>query len=383
MKKSSKITIIICVILVFLGIVGYFIVDYILDKDLEEQRQQLQSLIDQYGIVEEENVSTIVAKFNTKVMESSTQYPASDSYSSTENNLYWYSLHEDIYLCIKPFEFTGDREKDIVDMAAIHYTKGSQFENIATELAKSLIKANNSEITDEEVEKLITDAKEVSTEKKGANNGKGISVAFAENETDCEFQVVRLLSQERNIIKNPLYEDFFLYKILTNHNKNNIMLTEVNKRSKNMISKSLEEYLKTMYLLKKQNDKIRVTDIAEKMNCTKASVNKAIYNLKDEGMLNYESYGTIELTEEGENLAKKILEAYDIVYLFLKDVLELNEEDAKSEAEKIKLATTDNTINKLARYVHKELGLSNLNCNYDINQEKCRSCIKRTATKKK
>ena len=83
MKKSSKITIIICVILVFLGIVGYFIVDYILDKDLEEQRQQLQSLIDQYGIVEEENVSTIVAKFNTKVMESSTQYPASDSYSST------------------------------------------------------------------------------------------------------------------------------------------------------------------------------------------------------------------------------------------------------------------------------------------------------------
>ena len=36
-------------------------------------------------------------------------------------------------------------------------------------------------------------------------------------------------------------------------------------------------------------------------------------------MLNYESYGTIELTQEGENLAKKILEAYDIVYLFLKD----------------------------------------------------------------
>lgn len=200
MKKSSKITIIICVILVFLGIVGYFIVDYILDKDLEEQRQQLQSLIDQYGIVEEENVSTIVAKFNTKVMESSTQYPASDSYSSTENNLYWYSLHEDIYLCIKPFEFTGDREKDIVDMAAIHYTKGSQYENIAIELTKSLIKANNSEITDEEVKKLITDAKELSPEKKGANNGKGISVAFAENETDCEFQVVRLSLQERKSI---------------------------------------------------------------------------------------------------------------------------------------------------------------------------------------
>ena len=79
---------------------------------------------------------------------------------------------------------------------------------------------------------------------------------------------------------------------------------------------------------------MRVTDIAQKMNCTKPSVNKAIYNLKDEGLLNYESYGTIELTDSGENLAKKILEAYDIVYVFLKDVLNLEEDDAKKEAER-------------------------------------------------
>lgn len=144
-----------------------------------------------------------------------------------------------------------------------------------------------------------------------------------------------------------------------------------------MISKALEEYLKTMYILKKQDGNIRVTDIAKKMNCTKPSVNKAIYNLKDNGLLNYESYGTIELTEEGEELAKKILEAYDIIYVFLKDVLELEEENAKEEAEKIKSTISDNTINKLAKYVHEVLGLSNLNCNYDINKEKCRCCIKR------
>ena len=141
-----------------------------------------------------------------------------------------------------------------------------------------------------------------------------------------------------------------------------------------MISKSLEEYLKTMYILKKQNGNIRVTDVAKKMNCTKPSVNKAIYNLKDNGLLNYESYGTIELTEEGENLAKKILEAYDIVYVFLKDVLNIEEAAAKQEAEKIKTTITDNTINKLAKYVHNVLGLNNLDCDYDINREKCRSC---------
>ena len=148
-----------------------------------------------------------------------------------------------------------------------------------------------------------------------------------------------------------------------------------------MISKSLEEYLKTMYILKKQNGNIRVTDVAKKMNCTKPSVNKAIYNLKDNGLLNYESYGTIELTEEGENLAKTILEAYDIVYVFLKDVLNIEEAAAKQEAEKIKTTITDNTINKLAKYVHNVLGLNNLDCDYDINREKCRSCARRTLPK--
>ncbi len=144
-----------------------------------------------------------------------------------------------------------------------------------------------------------------------------------------------------------------------------------------MISKSLQEYIKTMYVLKKQNGNIRVTDIADKMNCSKPSVNKALNNLKDTGLIHYETYGTIELTENGEELAKKLLEAYDIVYLFLKDVLNLQADEAKNEAEKIKSAISDNTINGLARYVHKVLDMTDLDCGYDINKEQCRSCLRR------
>lgn len=148
-----------------------------------------------------------------------------------------------------------------------------------------------------------------------------------------------------------------------------------------MVSKALEEYLKTMYILKKQKGNIRVTDIAEKMNCSKASVNKALNNLKANNLVNYETYGTIELTDEGENLSKKILEAYDIIYLFLKDVLNLDEKLAKNEAEKIKSVISDDTINSLAKYVHKVLDLNNLDCDYDVNRESCRMCLRRTASK--
>ena len=57
-----------------------------------------------------------------------------------------------------------------------------------------------------------------------------------------------------------------------------------------MISKSSEEYLKTMYILKQQNGNIRVTDIAKKMNCSTSGVRwnfqemitKAGYNCKED-----------------------------------------------------------------------------------------------------
>ena len=57
-------------------------------------------------------------------------------------------------------------------------------------------------------------------------------------------------------------------------------------------------------------------------------------------------------------------------------------EEAKEQAEKIKSVITDDTLNKLAKYVHKELGLSELNCDYDINKERCRTCKKRELARK-
>lgn len=144
-----------------------------------------------------------------------------------------------------------------------------------------------------------------------------------------------------------------------------------------MITKSLEEYLKTIYIIQKQNGQPRVTDIAEKMKCTKASVNKSVKLLAEEGLVNYKPYGQIELTEEGKKHAKKTLEANDIVYLFLKEVLGEEENIAEQEAKEIKMVMQDTTLNKLAKYLHKELGLYSLDCGYNINNEHCIDCVRR------
>ena len=143
------------------------------------------------------------------------------------------------------------------------------------------------------------------------------------------------------------------------------------------LSKTQEEYLKTIYLLQGEKNKARVTDIAERLNKAKATVNYTVTNLKKLGLINYETYGEISLTEEGTKLAKKILEAYDIVYLFLSEILEMDSEKAEEEATKIKATIDDETLNKLAKYTHKTLGLYSLECGYDINNEKCLSCERR------
>ncbi len=148
------------------------------------------------------------------------------------------------------------------------------------------------------------------------------------------------------------------------------------------LTNSQEEYLKTIYILKNTKNEIKVTEIANKLNKTKASVNNAINSLKQEGLIDYEPYGQIELTKQGETLAQKIIEANDIVKLFLTEIINATEENAENEAKSIKTVLSDDTLNKLARYTHKELGLTSLDCGYDINNQRCIVCARRKESKK-
>ena len=147
------------------------------------------------------------------------------------------------------------------------------------------------------------------------------------------------------------------------------------------LTKIQEEYLKTIYLLENEGKGARVTDIARILNKTKPTVNYAITNLKDLGLVNYEIYGAISLTDKGISYAKKILEAYDIVYLFLNVILEVEPDKAEFEASKIKATIDDEILNKLAVYTHKTLGLYSLECGYDINNERCINCLRRKERK--
>ena len=153
------------------------------------------------------------------------------------------------------------------------------------------------------------------------------------------------------------------------------MLTVVNKGDK-MISKSTEEYLKTIYILKNNNEKITVTKISNILGCTKPSVTKQLNILKENNMISYVAYGDISLTNKGIVTAKKILSSYDIVYLLMKEIFKLESDKASIEADKVRAVLDDETLDVIARYVYKELGLDLSKCNYSITSLKCSKCDK-------
>ena len=188
MKKST----IILLVLIILSVGIYFGVNYFLDKDIEKQQQQLDDMLAEYGTIEKENVNTAVAKFNTEIMDGGLENPAKeDANSTSEDQLYWYMIEDGIYCYVKPEEYTGDVENDIVHTISVYYEIASGKQEKALEYFKLLIKSNKNDFTDEQITELINKAEELKEEKQKAVNGSGVMVGIAETEDHIEYQVTR------------------------------------------------------------------------------------------------------------------------------------------------------------------------------------------------
>ena len=122
-------------------------------------------------------------------------------------------------------------------------------------------------------------------------------------------------------------------------------------------------------------------EIEDEINQINEIINKLDIIQEDEWQIK-EGETEEEYNERIEEIEEELEEELlDYISDSLLDEQKLNEEDAEGEAEKLKLNLGDKTLNKLAKYVHKTLDLSNLDCDYDINKERCRCCKRRIKNK--
>lgn len=183
----------ICVVIFVIIVIAICIAIIQFSKhDLETVQKEYEQTVEKYGVVEKETVSTMIAKFNTEIMDGGINTPAYDDYLTIEDGSYWFGITENISYLLQPVEFTSDKDKDILAMSALYFHKENYNEEKAVKYVRCLIKSNNYDLTDEEIDDLIKEAKEKSLKKETSNNGKGISIGFLEYENSYIYQVIRL-----------------------------------------------------------------------------------------------------------------------------------------------------------------------------------------------
>ena len=117
-----------------------------------------------------------------------------------------------------------------------------------------------------------------------------------------------------------------------------------------------EDYLEAVYELAGGTDTpVRSVDLANKLNVSKASVNKAVSVLKSRGYVEQEPYGDVYLTQQGVDYGRSVFRRHLVLFHFLRDVLGVEAETAEEEACMMEHAVSDSTLSRWIAYLEKEV----------------------------
>ncbi|HHU69818.1 MAG TPA: metal-dependent transcriptional regulator [Thermoanaerobacterales bacterium] len=116
------------------------------------------------------------------------------------------------------------------------------------------------------------------------------------------------------------------------------------------VSPSLEDYLETILNISLQDDKVRITDLADSLNVAKSSVHQAVSQLKKAGLVTQEKYGPVDLTDSGRKEAAKVKKKHELLVRFFADILGVDQEIAQRDACLIEHSISSVTINKLMEF---------------------------------
>ena len=118
------------------------------------------------------------------------------------------------------------------------------------------------------------------------------------------------------------------------------------------IHKSAEDYLETILKLQQKQGQVRSIDIVAELHFSKPSVSVAMKKLRESGHVKMDENGLLTLTEQGEAIAKRILERHQVLTDMLMAV-GVDPEMAAEEACEIEHCISDSTFEKLKIHYEK------------------------------
>jgi DtxR family Mn-dependent transcriptional regulator len=102
-----------------------------------------------------------------------------------------------------------------------------------------------------------------------------------------------------------------------------------------MISHAMEDYLKTIYELSSRRDRVSTSAVAERLECTPASVTNMLQKLSSLQLVEYTPYHGVSLTPAGRKIALEVLRHHRLIELYLAEVLGYSWDQVHAEADEL------------------------------------------------
>jgi DtxR family Mn-dependent transcriptional regulator len=117
-------------------------------------------------------------------------------------------------------------------------------------------------------------------------------------------------------------------------------------------TESAENFLKAVYVLQQalpaQEERVATNALSESLCISAPSVTDMAQRLVDEGMIDYQRYKGVRLTNKGEAVALKVLRRHRLIELFLVQELGYPLLEVHDEAENLEHAVSDQFIQAIA-----------------------------------
>ena len=119
-----------------------------------------------------------------------------------------------------------------------------------------------------------------------------------------------------------------------------------------MLSYAEENYLKAIYHLSEESDgSVSTNAIADSLNTKAASVTDMIKKLSNKGVLSYQKYYGVTVSEEGRKAALQVIRKHRLWETFLVDKLKFNWDEVHEVAEQLEHINSSLLIKRLDEFL--------------------------------
>ncbi len=116
-------------------------------------------------------------------------------------------------------------------------------------------------------------------------------------------------------------------------------------------SEAIEDFLKTVYLLQQEAERVQTSMLAEALGITAPSTTEMAKKLAKANLVVHEPYRGIRLTPIGERVALEIVRNHRLLELFLVQALGYTWDEVHEEADRLEHAVSERLIQRIAEYL--------------------------------